>query len=68
MKNIDEARNYLTEEINQNELMSKKHKKIYRVLNSIEHLFILISTLTWYVSISTFAKLVGLKIPAGIIN
>ena len=68
MKNIDEARNYLTEEINQNELMSKKHKKIYRVLNSIEHLLILISTLTWYVSISTFAKLVGLKIPAGIIN
>ena len=68
MKNIDEARNYLTEEINQNELMSKKHKKIYRVLNSIEHLLILISALTWYVSISTFAKLVGLKIPAGIIN
>ena len=68
MKNIDEAKNYLTEEINQNELMSKKHKKIYRVLNSIEHLLILISTLTWYVSISTFAKLVGLKIPAGIIN
>ena len=26
-KNIDETRNYLIEEINQNELMSKKHKK-----------------------------------------
>ena len=26
-KNVDETRNYLIEEINQNELMSKKHKK-----------------------------------------
>ena len=25
LKNIDETRNYLTEEINQNELMIKKH-------------------------------------------
>ena len=28
LKNIDETRNYLIEEINRNELMSKKHKKI----------------------------------------
>ena len=27
LKNIDETRNYLIEEINQNELVSKKHKK-----------------------------------------
>ena len=27
LKNIDETRNYFIEEINQNELMSKKHKK-----------------------------------------
>ena len=27
LKNTDETRNYLVEEINQNELMSKKHKK-----------------------------------------
>ena len=26
LKNIDKTRHYLTEEINQNELMSKKHK------------------------------------------
>ena len=39
LKNIDETRNYLTEEINQNELMSKKYKKVYRVLNYIEHLY-----------------------------
>ena len=27
LKNIEEARNYLIQEIGQNELMSKKHKK-----------------------------------------
>ena len=27
MKKIDERRNYLSEEINQNDSMSKKHKK-----------------------------------------
>ena len=46
LKNIDETRNYLSEEINQNELMSKKHKKVYRVLNYIKHLLILISAVT----------------------
>ena len=46
LKNIDEARNYLIEEMNQNELISKKHGKVYRVLNYIEHLLILISTVT----------------------
>ena len=39
LKNLDETRNYLIEEINQNELMSKKHKKLYKVLNYIEHLY-----------------------------
>ena len=34
-KNIDAMRNYLNEEINQNELMSKKHKTVYRVLNYV---------------------------------
>ena len=43
LKKIDEARNYFIEEINQNELMNKKHRKVCRVLNYIEHLFILVS-------------------------
>ena len=64
MKNIDETRNYLFGEINQNELMSKKHKKVYRVLNYNEHFLILISTVTGCISISSFASLVG--IPIGI--
>ena len=39
LKNMDETRNYLIEEINQNELISNKHKNVYRVLNYIEHLY-----------------------------
>ena len=35
LKTINEARNYLIEEINQNELTSKKYKKVYRVFNYI---------------------------------
>ena len=31
LKNIDERRNYFTEEIKQNELMSKKHKKVCKI-------------------------------------
>ena len=36
LKNIDETRTYLTEEINQNEIMNMKHKKVYRVSNYVE--------------------------------
>ena len=62
LKDIDERRNYLMGEINQNELMSKKHKKVYRVLNYIEHLFNLISIVSGCVSISAFASLVDILI------
>ena len=33
LKNVNEIINYFFEEINQNKLMSKKHKKVRRVLN-----------------------------------
>ena len=46
IKKIDEITNYLIKEINQNKLMSKKHKKSCRVLNSFDHLLIVISTIT----------------------
>ena len=62
LKKIDEIRNYLIEEINQNELTSKKYKKIFRVLNYIEHSLIIIFTITGCVSISAFASLVGISI------
>ena len=38
LKNIDETRNYLIEEINRNDSMSKKHKKICTTLIYIEHI------------------------------
>ena len=64
LKNIDETRNYLTEEINQNELLRKKQKKVCRVLNCIEHLLILVSAGIGCISISGFASSLG--IPIGI--
>ena len=42
--------------------MSKKHKKVYRILNYIKHFFILIWTVTWCISISAFASLVCIPI------
>ena len=62
IEKIDEARNHFIKEIIQNELMSKKHKKVCRVLIYIEHLLILISTVTGYVSTSDFASLVGISV------
>ena len=59
---IDETRNYFIEKMQENELMSKKHKKVCRVLNDIEHLLILVSAVTECVSISAFASLVGILI------
>ena len=64
MKNIYETRNNFLLEINQNELMSKKHKNLCTTLNYIEHLLISVSAVTGYVSISAFASLVD--IPIGI--
>ena len=45
LKNIDETRNYFIEEIKQNEMMSKKHKKVCVSLNYTEHLFWLLQLL-----------------------
>ena len=40
LKNIDKTRNYFLEEIKQNELMSRKHKKVCTTLKYIEDLLI----------------------------
>ena len=37
LKNIDKTRNHFIEEINENELISKKYKKLCAFLNYIEH-------------------------------
>ena len=64
LKSMDETRNYLIEEINRNELMSKKYEKIGTTLNYIEYFLILASTITGCVSIYGFASLIA--IPIGI--
>ena len=63
-ENINETRNYFIEEIEQNKLMSRKHKKACATLNYIEHFLILDSTITGCISISAFASFLG--IPIGI--
>ena len=55
LKNIDETVSYSIKEIDQNELMSKKHKKVCTTLNYNERFFILASAVTGCISISAFA-------------
>ena len=62
LKNIGETRNCLIDEINRNELISKKYKKVCTTLNYIQHSLILISTITGCIFISAFASLVGIPI------
>ena len=62
LKNIVETEDYLTEEINWNELMSKKHKKVCTTLSYIEHFLILASTITGCISISAFTSSIGILV------
>ena len=64
LKSIDETKECFLKEINQNELMSSKHRKVCTALNYIEHFLILASTITRCSSISPFCSLVC--IPIGI--
>ena len=62
LKNIDETRNCLVDQTNQNELISKKHRKVCKTLNYIEHFLILGFKITGCGFISSFASLVGITI------
>ena len=64
LRKIDETRTYFLDEIKHNDLMSEKYKKTCKYLNYVEHLLILVSTVTGCVSISAFASLVC--VPFGI--
>ena len=46
LKNIDETRNYFVEEIEQNELISEKHKKVCANLNYIDYFLLSVSAVT----------------------
>ena len=61
LKNIDETKNYFIKKTNQNQLISKKPKKVCKALNYIEHFFFLVSTVTGSISISSFASLIGIS-------
>ena len=61
-KEIDKTTNYFIEDIKQNELISKKHKKVCKILKYTEHLLILASTVTRCVSISAPASLVNIPV------
>ena len=62
MQNTEETKNYFLEEIKQNELMSRKHKKVSKTLNYFQHVLILTSAITGCISMSTFASLLGILI------
>ena len=62
LRKINETRNYLLDEIKHNGLMSDKYKKTCRYLNYVEHLLILISTITGCVSIYAFGSLVDILV------
>ena len=46
LKNIDETKNYFLEEIKQNDLLNKKHKKVCTTLTYIEHFLVFTSTIS----------------------
>ena len=54
LKNIDKTRNYFFEEIQQNDLMSRKHEKFCTTLNYIGHFLILAYAITGCISAFTF--------------
>ena len=62
LKNVDETRTCFVEEIEQNELMSKKHKKVSMTINYIKRSLILASTTTGRITIPEFASLVSMSI------
>ena len=62
LRKINETRNQLLDEIKHNGLMVDKYKKTCRYLNYVEHLLILISTITGCVSIYAFGSLVDILV------
>ena len=62
LKKRDKTRYYFLEQIKQYELISKKHKKICKILNFTEDLLILTSKVTGCVSSYPFASLAGIPV------
>ena len=58
----EKTKKFFIEEIKQNELIRKKHKKVYKILDYTEHLLILASKVIGCVSVSALASLVGIPL------
>ena len=61
-ENIDKARNYFAKEVEENQLMSKKHKNGFMALNYIEHFLVLAFVITGCTFMSDSTSLVGIPI------
>ena len=59
LKNLDETRNCLLDEIKHNDLLNEKHKKVGSALNYFEHCLVFVSAISSCVSIYAFLSLVG---------
>ena len=57
LKSIGKTRKYFLEEIEQNELMSRKHKRVCTNLSYIEHFLILDSAITGCISLAFWKTL-----------
>ena len=61
LKKIKKINNYFIKEIDQNELLSNKNKKVYTTVNSIEHFLNLVFAVIRCISISAFASLIDIS-------
>ena len=61
-KKLDETRNYFIKLTKRNDLISKKYKNVYTVLNYIENLLILATMVVGCVLVSVFASSVIISI------
>ena len=61
LSKIKEINNYFIKEIDQNELLNNKNKKVCSTINYIEHFLTLDFAVTICISISEFASLIDLS-------
>ena len=62
LKNIDETKKFLLEEIDQNELTRRKHKNVCTTLNYFQPFLILAFAITGCISVSAFTYLLDIPI------
>ena len=62
LTHLEEIKNYFIKEIGQNEVMSKKQKKVSIILNYPELIPFLVSAIAGYVSVSAFVSLLSISI------